>query len=76
MAGLFGLSTLNMGIGDLRETLYRGTSYQRHLGQEHAGLASADRTRLFCDNAAGFFLANFSNRMRDFQGTEGKELEV
>lgn len=72
MAGLFGLSVSSCAESNFfPETLYWGTFYNRHLGEEYCGLAVCDNHIITCDARAGLFSPNFRGRMQEFKGLNG-----
>ncbi len=72
MAGLFGLSVNSTTRGRFfPDTLFRGTSYCRHLGQEWCGLAVCNNNVIKCEPREGLFQPNFEKRMSGFKGFNG-----
>ncbi|MBU2545218.1 hypothetical protein KKC65_02085 [Patescibacteria group bacterium] len=71
MAGLFGLSMGSCGNAFFREKLFWGTSYNRHLGEMHCGLASIDASGIIVsETMPGSFQTNFKSKMKKFNGSE------
>jgi len=72
MAGLFGISvSSNANSSFFTENLYVGTSYVRHLGEEHCGLSGTDGHRMVSETKPGFFISSFRDQMQRFKGSEG-----
>jgi len=71
MAGLFGLSASVSTNDFFRKTLFWGTFYNRHLGEEHTGLAAINGGVILSESKPGLFPANFKSIVDQFVGTEG-----
>ena len=72
MAGLFGLSVHScVESRFFPEILFWGTSYNRHLGEEHCGIAVSDSHSLKGESHPGLLSANFEGRMNQFRGLNG-----
>jgi len=68
MAGLFGLSVNQNRQKDFLETLFLGTFYLQHLGEEYCGLATSDEVQIRIRTHRGLFWPSFS---QDIDGLEG-----
>ncbi len=72
MAGLFGISVdSSVSSSFFRKTLFWGTFYNRHLGEEHTGLAAINGGVITSKSKPGLFPANFRSIIDQFVGTEG-----
>lgn len=72
MPGLFALSINPQTYqGDFLETLFHGTFYHQHLGEEYAGLSTFSDGRFVIRTHRGLFRATFSRDLEGMWGTEG-----
>jgi len=71
VAGLFGLSVDQNHEKDFLETLFLGTFYLQHLGEEYCGLATSDEIQIRIRTHRGLFWPSFSQDMGGLEGIAG-----